>query len=101
MKRRSRQSGPVLRFSLFLLALVGPAVASAQNIDDAAHRADRARTRQLNAAAGKVVDSRNRRNSDAQESYRERRADYEGRLEAWRRRVAACRGGDYAACDDR
>jgi hypothetical protein len=91
----------MLRPVFILFALASPAFASPQNNDDAAHRADRARTRQLNAAAAKVVAGRNHRNLEAQERYLDRRADYEARLEAWRRRVATCRGGDYAACDDR
>jgi len=86
---------------LLLLSILSPAAAMAQDSDDAAHRADRLRTRQLNQGAGSKVDHRNRKNAEAQSRYRAERADYERRMEAWRRQVAACRQGNFAACDDR
>jgi hypothetical protein len=69
--------------------------------EDAAHRADRLRTEQLNRSAGAVVDQRRRRNADGQARYRNAQADYARRMAAWRAQVAACRSGDYAACDAR
>jgi hypothetical protein len=91
----------MLRKMILILALIGAAPAAAADTDDAAHRIDRARTRQLNHAAGSVVDSHNRKNAEAQARYRAQRSDYQRRMEAWRDRVAACRGGNFAACDDR
>lgn len=35
----------------------------------------------------------------ANAEYAERRADYEREMAEWRRAVAACRAGDYSACD--
>lgn len=39
------------------------------------------------------------RGADA-EDYAQRRDDYERKMAAWRRAVAACRAGDYSACDN-
>ncbi len=36
----------------------------------------------------------------ANADYAKRRAEYEREMAAWRRAVAACRAGDYSACDD-
>jgi hypothetical protein len=91
----------MLRHLVLLVAALSPAAAFGQDLDDAAHRADRSRTRQLNDYAGSVVDARNRRNADAQARYRAERAAYERRMDDWRRRVAACRHGDFDACEDR
>jgi Ni/Co efflux regulator RcnB len=82
---------------LIIAAVEAPAVAG----EDAAHRADRLRTEQLNRRAGAVVDRRNGRNAAGQERYRQARADYALKMHAWRRQVAACRAGDYSACDRR
>ena len=43
-----------------------------------------------------------RRRSDyerANERYAEDRSQYQRQMAAWRRAVAACRAGDYSACD--
>jgi len=77
----------------FLLA--APALAQAE---DEAHRLDRQRTEQLNRQAARTVAARDDRNDDAQRAYRAARADYERRMAAWRRRVAACNAGDWSAC---
>jgi hypothetical protein len=92
-----RQSPHVtLGFSAALLLLAPPLHA-----EDAAHRADRLRTEQLNRGAGKVVNQRNRGNAEGQARYRDAQADYARQMASWRRQVAACRAGDYAACDER
>ena len=69
--------------------------------DDAAHRADRARTRQLNNQAASVVGRRDARDLDKFSAYRVARARYAREMAQWRRRVADCEDGYYRACDDR
>jgi hypothetical protein len=81
-----------------LLLVAGPALADP---NDAAHRADRARTRQLNNGAAAVVQRRFAGNDGRIAAYRKARARYERKLDDWRRRVADCRSGAYWACDDR
>jgi len=83
---------------LSLLFLPGPALADP---DDAAHRADRARTRQLNNRAAAVVDRRFAGNDRSLSDYRRARASYERQMDAWRERVSDCRAGYYSACEDR
>ncbi|MDB5689201.1 MAG: hypothetical protein JWL91_1077 [Sphingomonas bacterium] len=83
------------------LLLLAAADGDARPNEDAAHRADRLRTEQLNRSAGSVVDRRNRRNADGQARYRQAQADYARRMQAWRRQVAACEAGSYSACDGR
>ena len=81
-----------------LLIIAGPALADP---NDAAHRADRARTRQLNHGAAAVVERRFAGNDRSIASYRRARARYEQKMADWRRQVSACRAGYYRACDDR
>ena len=61
--------------------------------EDAAHRADRQRTEQLNRQAGAVVARRDRANDKAQDRYQDAMADYREKMAQWRREVAACRAG--------
>jgi hypothetical protein len=91
----------MFRYLLSALLVLGPVAVSAQGGEDAAHRSDRLRTQRLNRAAGSIVSDRNRNNAAAQSRYRAERADYDRRMKEWRRRVSACRQGDYSACDDR
>ncbi|MEH3108003.1 MAG: hypothetical protein PGN09_12215 [Sphingomonas fennica] len=65
---------------------------------DAAHRADRLRTEALNHSAAAAVARRDAANATVRARGRADRADYERRLSAWRRQVAACRAGDAEAC---
>ena len=44
--------------------------------------------------------SRSSRNDRANADYAKRRAKYEREMAEWRRAVAACRAGDYSACDN-
>jgi hypothetical protein len=81
-----------------LLIVAGPALADP---NDAAHRADRARTRQLNHSAAAVVERRFAGNDGRIAAYRKARARYEREMDDWRQRVADCRGSAYWACDDR
>jgi len=78
---------------LIALLVTAPALA-----EDEAHRLDRLRTEQLNRQAARVVDARDNRNDANQRAYRAARSDYERRMAAWRRQVAACNGGDWSAC---
>ena len=73
--------------------------AFAQQIEDAEHRADRLRTIELNKRAQAVVSHRDRGNARIRESGDKAQQRYEREVAEWRRRVAACRGGDYDACD--
>jgi hypothetical protein len=81
-----------------LLIIASPALADP---NDAAHRADRARTRQLNHGAAAVVQRRFAGNDGRIAAYRKARARYDREMDNWRRRVSACRSGAYWACDDR
>ena len=81
-----------------LLIAASPALADP---NDAAHRADRARTRQLNNSAAAVVQRRFAGNDRSIASYRKARARYEREMDDWRQRVSDCRDGYYSACDDR
>jgi len=81
-----------------LLLVASPALADP---NDAAHRADRARTRQLNNGAAAVVERRFAGNDRSIAAYRRARARYERRMDDWRRQVSACRAGYYRACDGR
>jgi hypothetical protein len=81
-----------------LLLAAHPALADP---DDAAHRADRARTRQLNNQAAAVVGRRDARDRDTLSSYRTAQARYARQLAQWRQRVADCEDGYWRACDNR
>jgi hypothetical protein len=83
---------------LLLAAAAGSVPAKAE---DAAHRADRLRTEQLNRAAAAKVDRRIQTNVAAQARFRDARADYAREMRAWRRQVAACEAGDRSACTAR
>lgn len=85
---------------ILLAALLSnvPTLAHAQE-EDAEHRADRLRTIELNRRAQSVVDRRDRSNADIRERNRRALERYERERAAWRERVAACRAGDYDACD--
>lgn len=50
-------------------------------------------------AADEEYAARLRNYNSAMANYADNRADYEREKDAWRRAVAACRAGDYAACD--
>jgi hypothetical protein len=81
-----------------LLFVAGPALADP---NDAAHRADAERTRQLNNRAAAVVERRFAGNDSRISAYRQARMRYEHEMDDWRQRVSDCRSGAYSACDDR
>ena len=85
-------------FLILLLALV-PATAFAQADEDAAHRADRQQTQDLNRNVQRSVDQRNAADAAKLARYREAAEAYERRRAEWRRRVAACEDGDDRACN--
>lgn len=114
-------------YPLFFAALVAamvPAVALADDPNDptmrsaAARARDRAIIRQLNLKEGAMVRERDARyakgwsasrsgeyaaRSQSHErdmaNYARSRAQHDRDMAAWRRAVAACRAGDYSACD--
>lgn len=79
-----------------MTSLATPSVAQQE---DAAHRADRLRTEQLNRSAAAVVARRDRQNAQVRRRGDDAMDRYQKELAAWRRRVAACNAGDYDACD--
>lgn len=97
-----------MKVNLFVCAVIGsvllPAAALADDPNDPSmrHAAARARdhemTRQLNLAQGAMVRERDARYARQNQGYAASRASYEQQMAAWRRAVAACRSGDYAAC---
>ncbi|WP_116090726.1 hypothetical protein [Sphingomonas crusticola] len=87
-----------MRTLLALAIAILPSVVFAQAEEDAEHRADRARTEQLNRNAAAAVDRRNGANADAVDRYRDAQAAYRRAREEWRRRLAACEEGDDRAC---
>lgn len=84
--------------SLLALSLIA-APAPAQAGESAERRADRLRTIELNKRAQAVVDRRDRGNADVRERNRRAMERYEQHRAEWRARVAACRAGDWDACD--
>lgn len=86
-----------MRAVFVILLLVIPTVALAQ--EDAAHRADRLRTEQLNRQAAEGVARRDRQNARIREGGDAAMSRYQRQLAEWRRRVADCRAGIYSACD--
>jgi hypothetical protein len=84
-----------LLLALSALAIAIPATARAE---DAAHRADRLRTIELNRRAEAVVDRRDRGNANVAETNRKAMERYERQRAEWRRRVDACESGDWSAC---
>ncbi|MFC0306827.1 hypothetical protein ACFFIH_21000 [Rhizorhabdus histidinilytica] len=97
--KRSRMTRPLLALSL-PLAFLAAAIAGAAHAqpEDAEHRADRLRTIELNRRAQSVVDRRDRSNADVRAANRRAQERYERERAEWRRRVAACRAGEYDAC---
>ena len=83
---------------LAALALTLPAIAAAQE-ENAAHRADRLRTEQLNRHAAQAVARRDRSNAQIRQGGNDAQARYQRQLADWRRRVADCRAGHYEACE--
>lgn len=81
--------------ALSALAAVAPALAQAE---DAAHRADRLRTIELNRRAQAVVARRDRSNAGRADAHSEAVKRYERERAEWRRRFDACQGGDWSAC---
>ncbi len=72
----------------------------------AARARDKAVIRQLNLAEAAHVQERDARyaaqsraSDEASSDYASRRARYERDMAAWRRAVAACRAGNYTACE--
>ena len=96
--KAARHHANAMRTAIALIALATASAASAQSGEDAAHRADRLRTQDLNRRAAAVVAHRDGRNADAEDAYANARERYERRMEAWRRQVRACRAGDWDAC---
>ena len=94
------RSLPVPRLLALALFAALPATLHAQ-AEDAAHRADRLRTIELNRRAQGVIDRRDSGNSAVQAANRRAVADYERRRAAWARQVEACRAGDWDACEAR
>ena len=83
-----------MKVVLAAVLLASPALAQ----EDAAHRADRLRTEALNRSVINAGSARARENAREREGYRVARAAYQREMAAWRRRVAVCNSGDYAAC---
>lgn len=94
------RSLPVPHLLALALFAALPATLSAQP-EDAAHRADRLRTIELNRRAHGVIDRRDSGNTAVREGNRRAMADYERRRAAWARQVEACRAGDWDACEAR
>lgn len=92
-----------------ILAAMVPATALADDPHDpamrsaAARRRDHETIRRLNQRELAYVRERDaryhRENGHAGSDYAHDRAEYERKLAAWRRAVAACRAGDYSYCD--
>lgn len=94
------------RIFLAILLSALAAAASAQAMEDEAHRLDRLRTEQLNRQAAAAVARRDdvgaaRDNAAAERDYAAAQAAYRRRLNQWRQRVDACVNGAYEACDRR
>jgi hypothetical protein len=86
---------PMIRTLLALsVVLAAPALA-----EDAAHRADRLRTIELNRRAHSVVHRRDRSNAGVRETNRKAMERYQRQRAEWRKRVADCEGGDWDACE--
>lgn len=66
----------------------------------AAKLADRKRIAELNAAQARSTGARDRARINARNTANANaRARYEAQMAAWRRKVAACEGGDWSQCD--
>ena len=88
-----------MRILFALMLALAPAVALAQTDEDAAHRADRQTTEDLNRSAARAVDQREAANAATLARYRDQREAYQRQRDAWRRRFLACQAGDERACD--
>ena len=88
-----------MRILFALMLALAPAALLAQSDEDAAHRADRQTTEDLNRSAARAVDQRNAANAATLARYRDQREVYQRQRDAWRRRFAACQAGDARACD--
>ena len=77
------------------MLIAAPAFAQAE---DAAHRADRLRTIELNRRAQSAVDRRDHANADIRDSGRHAQENYEHQRALWRKRVADCEAGHWDAC---
>lgn len=80
----------------YLVLATSPACAWTE--EDAAHRADRLRTQQLNRSAAASIASRDRGQAARADTYRAAQDRYERERAAWRRRFDACQAGDWSAC---
>lgn len=101
----------LLLAALLTTATAAPAVAAGDEAPGIAgradgrvdRRADRLRIQQMNrqAAAGfaRRDQAMARDNRQSAERYAAERARYERAMAEWRRQVAACNAGDYAACE--
>lgn len=114
----------ILTVAAFVAALATPLAPAQARSDGVSHTpdpspddplraeklADRQRTADLNAAQARYVAKRDgaRRAGNSgsqaryrteQERYRNAQAEYHADMADWRRRVAACRNGDWSACD--
>lgn len=88
-----------MRLLLAMMLAAVPASAFAQTEEDAAHRADRQQTQDLNRGVRRSVEQRDAADAAKLARYREAAEAYERRRAEWRRRVAACENGDDRACD--
>jgi hypothetical protein len=93
-----RAKCPFMRLFLALM-LLSPAVALAQTDEDAAHRADRAQTQDLNRNVQRSVAQRQAADAAKLDRYRQASDDYARQRAEWRRQVAACQNGDTRACN--
>lgn len=84
-----------LSAALLLLFAATPLLAQEE---DAAHRADRLRTRALNTGARPGYNAAPGVSAADARAFAEASAAYRAQLERWRERVAACQAGDDAAC---
>jgi hypothetical protein len=90
----------VMRAVIPAAILATMAVAAFAQLEDAAHRADRLRTRSLNerSPTGYAHAREGDVGIDDAAEYRRARAEYLRRLADWRERVVACRAGYTGAC---
>jgi len=84
---------------MLLLILAAAASAPPSIEEDAAHRADRLRTIELNRRARAVIDRRDGDNAAVRRAGRKAQDDYERRRAEWQARVQACLAGEHSACD--
>lgn len=87
-----------MRLFLAAILVLIPAAAFAQTDEDEAHRVDHQHTQDLNRSVQRSIDQRNDADAAKLARYRDASAAYERQRAEWRRRVAACEGGDSSAC---